>query len=163
MIVGAALGIGTALFICIRPSNNLEQDLVSAPAGRVEDDRQLFLPADVKQQTQPERTVQPPGPAQTNEPAIHKQPPLKKVITDADINPPTAVDNESQSSQQPTGQTSPQRRREVQYYKVRPGDTLSKIAQKYYGDPKKWEQILQANRDKIKNGTIYPEMVLVIP
>lgn len=165
MIVGAALGIGTALFICIRPSNNLQQDLASAPADSVEDHRQLFLPADVVPQartTQPGTAANRPQPAADSPPAPPKQPPLKKVITDADINPPTAVDNESQTGPPPAGQTSPQRR-EVRYYKVRPGDTLSKIAQNYYGDPKKWEQILHANSDRIKNGTIYPDMVLVIP
>jgi nucleoid-associated protein YgaU len=30
---------------------------------------------------------------------------------------------------------------------VQPGDTLSKIAKKYYGDPNLYTQIFEANRD----------------
>ncbi len=35
----------------------------------------------------------------------------------------------------------------TQWYEVKKGDTLSKIAQKYYGDPKLYTQIFEANRD----------------
>ncbi len=36
-------------------------------------------------------------------------------------------------------------------YKVQPGDTLSKIAKKFLGDPNKYQQIVQSNRDTIKD------------
>ncbi len=36
-------------------------------------------------------------------------------------------------------------------YTVKPGDTLSKISQHFYGDPQKYEEIFYANRDKIEN------------
>jgi 5'-nucleotidase/UDP-sugar diphosphatase len=36
-------------------------------------------------------------------------------------------------------------------YTVKSGDTLSKISQHFYGDPKKYEDIYFANRDKIEN------------
>ena len=35
----------------------------------------------------------------------------------------------------------------AQYHEVVKGDTLSKIAQKYYGDPSLYPQIFEANRD----------------
>jgi len=35
----------------------------------------------------------------------------------------------------------------TQWYEVKKGNTLSKIAQKYYGDPKLYTQIFEANRD----------------
>jgi len=35
----------------------------------------------------------------------------------------------------------------TQYHVVVKGDTLSKIAQKYYGDPSLYPQIFEANRD----------------
>lgn len=36
-------------------------------------------------------------------------------------------------------------------YTVKPGDTLSKISQHFYGDAQKYEEIYYANRDKIEN------------
>ena len=35
----------------------------------------------------------------------------------------------------------------TQYHEVVKGDTLSKIAAKYYGDPNLYPQIFEANRD----------------
>jgi nucleoid-associated protein YgaU len=42
-------------------------------------------------------------------------------------------------------------------YVVQAGDTLSKIAQKLYGDASKWKEILQANKDTIPN----PDLIKV--
>jgi nucleoid-associated protein YgaU len=42
-------------------------------------------------------------------------------------------------------------------YVVQPGDTLSRVAGKVYGDPRKWEQIFNANRDALPS----PESVRV--
>lgn len=47
---------------------------------------------------------------------------------------------------------------------VKSGETLSKIAKHYYGDPMKYKQIFQANTTILNNpDVIYPEQVLVIP
>jgi nucleoid-associated protein YgaU len=44
------------------------------------------------------------------------------------------------------------------------GDSLSKIAKKIYGDGKRWKEIFEANKDKIKNpDLIHPGQVLKIP
>lgn len=49
-------------------------------------------------------------------------------------------------------------------YTVASGDSLSKIAQREYGDASKWRTIYEANRDKIKNpDLIHPGQVLTIP
>ena len=34
-------------------------------------------------------------------------------------------------------------------YVVRAGDSLSAIAQKYYGDANRWKEIWEANKDKV--------------
>ncbi len=47
---------------------------------------------------------------------------------------------------------------------VQKGESLSKIAKHYYGDPMKYKAIFQANTDILKNpDIIHPDQVLVIP
>jgi LysM repeat protein len=49
-------------------------------------------------------------------------------------------------------------------YTVRPGDTLSSIAQRFYGSPAHWQWLYQANRSVIKNpNVIEPGEVLNVP
>ena len=44
------------------------------------------------------------------------------------------------------------------------GDTLYKIAQRYYGSGSRWPEILEANRDVLKNeNAVRPGMELRIP
>jgi len=51
-----------------------------------------------------------------------------------------------------------------QTYTVVAGDTLSKIAKKFYGSANLWNKIFQANTDQIKNpDLIRPGQVLKIP
>ena len=58
--------------------------------------------------------------------------------------------------------------KEPRIYKVgiyqESGDCLWKIAEKFYGDGRKWKLIYNANSDKIDNpGKIYPKQELIIP
>jgi len=39
----------------------------------------------------------------------------------------------------------------AQFHEVKKGDTLSKIAQQYYGDPSLYMTIFEANRDILKD------------
>jgi nucleoid-associated protein YgaU len=49
-------------------------------------------------------------------------------------------------------------------YTVVAGDSLSKIAQREYGDGSKWQRIWDANRDQIKDpDLIHPGQRLTIP
>jgi nucleoid-associated protein YgaU len=49
-------------------------------------------------------------------------------------------------------------------YSVQPGDSLSKIAKKFYGNANDWKRIFEANRDRIKNpDVIQPGWTLKIP
>jgi nucleoid-associated protein YgaU len=53
---------------------------------------------------------------------------------------------------------------ETEYYEVKPGDSLSKIAKKYYGNAAKYPVIFEANREVIKDANlIYPGQKLRIP
>jgi nucleoid-associated protein YgaU len=49
-------------------------------------------------------------------------------------------------------------------YVVQGGDSLSKIAKKFYGDANSWKRIFDANRDVVKNADlIQPGWKLRIP
>jgi nucleoid-associated protein YgaU len=51
-----------------------------------------------------------------------------------------------------------------QMYTVKKGDTLSKIAQQFYGSSKKWRRIVDANKDKLGQSQVLKAgMTLVIP
>lgn len=53
---------------------------------------------------------------------------------------------------------------EAQLYTVKKGDSLSKIAKEYYGDPMKYPVIFEANKPMLENpDLIYPGQVLRIP
>jgi nucleoid-associated protein YgaU len=54
--------------------------------------------------------------------------------------------------------------RESQFYEVKKGDSLSKIAKQYYGDPMKYPAIFEANKPMLKDpDLIYPGQMLRIP
>jgi nucleoid-associated protein YgaU len=53
---------------------------------------------------------------------------------------------------------------EAIFHEVKKGDTLSKIAKKYYGDPMRYPEIFEANKPMLKSADlIYPGQVLRIP
>lgn len=53
---------------------------------------------------------------------------------------------------------------ETVFYTIQRGDTLSKIAKKYYGNAMKYPVLFEANREVIKDpDLIYPNQVIRIP
>ncbi len=61
---------------------------------------------------------------------------------------------------QPAQPAAPQK----EYYTVKSGDSLSKIAKQLYGDSNAWHKIHQANLDQIKDpNLIHPGQKFVIP
>jgi nucleoid-associated protein YgaU len=62
------------------------------------------------------------------------------------------------------GLTAPAPVEETEYYTVVKGDSLSKIAKKYYANANKWPALFEANKEVIKNpDLIYPGQKLRIP
>lgn len=54
--------------------------------------------------------------------------------------------------------------KEPRLHKVEKGETLSSISRHYYGTPNRWQEIYEANRDKMVNkNRIRPGSILVIP
>jgi len=63
---------------------------------------------------------------------------------------------------EPVIRPEPLRARSRETYTVRAGDTLGRIANRYYNDPMQWERIAEANN--IRNpDLIYPGQVFIIP
>jgi len=51
-----------------------------------------------------------------------------------------------------------------QFHEVQKGETLSKIAEKYYGDPSLYKDIFEANKNILKDpNKIFPGQKLRIP
>jgi nucleoid-associated protein YgaU len=72
------------------------------------------------------------------------------------------VNDQIQIAAQPAAQ--PQAQAQSQFYEVKPGDTLSKIANQFYGDAGRYSAIFEANRPMLSDpDEIYPGQVLRIP
>ena len=68
------------------------------------------------------------------------------------------------SPEPPAQNTSPDGPKEVRTYRVQSGDSLWRIARKFYGSGAQWPRIFAANRDKIeKANLIYPDREFIIP
>lgn len=53
---------------------------------------------------------------------------------------------------------------EFEFYTIQPGDSLSKIAGRYYGDVMKWPVLFEANKGVIENADlIYPGQQIRVP
>ena len=60
--------------------------------------------------------------------------------------------------------TAPEAPAADQSYTVVKGDSLSKIAKRFYGDAQQWRKIYEANQDQIKNpDLIHPGQTFRIP
>lgn len=60
--------------------------------------------------------------------------------------------------------TAPKPEEETEFYTIKKGDSLSKIAKAYYGNAMKYPVIFEANREVIKDpDLIYPGQVVRIP
>jgi nucleoid-associated protein YgaU len=58
----------------------------------------------------------------------------------------------------------PEKKEETTFYTVKSGDSLSLIAKRFYGDPMKYKELFEANKEIIKDpNLIYPGQVLRIP
>lgn len=63
----------------------------------------------------------------------------------------------------PPTTTTPATVPKKRYHTVVTGDTLPKLAEKYYGDSSQWRKIYDANKDKIIRGQLIPGTVIEIP
>ncbi|MCC6177257.1 MAG: LysM peptidoglycan-binding domain-containing protein [Chloroflexi bacterium] len=72
----------------------------------------------------------------------------------------TALQPPAEATAEPAPEPAPAE----QSYTVESGDTLSGIAERFYGDANQWNRIFEANRDQLDNpDLIYPGQTLRIP
>ena len=80
----------------------------------------------------------------------------------ADTRNPEPDFSHVESGSSSTAPSSPPR--PEQTYTVVKGDSLSKIAKRFYGDAQQWRKIYEANQDQIKNpDLIHPGQTFRIP
>jgi nucleoid-associated protein YgaU len=80
---------------------------------------------------------------------------VTKVVPKIDIVEAASAGKDAASALEPSN---------VEYYVIASGDTLSKIAQKYYHDANQYPRIFEANREVIKDpDLIYPGQKIRIP
>lgn len=81
--------------------------------------------------------------------------------------PPTPAASTPQTRPAPANQQAVRKqdaRPAARRHTVRPGDTLSKLAQQYYGNRSRWREIFQANRNVMRNESdLKVGVELVIP
>jgi len=74
------------------------------------------------------------------------------------------VSGSSSTAASPTGGAAAGNAPTARMYIVQSGDSLSKIAKKFYGNANTWKKIFDANRDVVKNpDVIQPGWKLQIP
>ena len=77
-------------------------------------------------------------------------PRLDDITADFPVDPSLAAKrapSAASTTSTPSGQQTPQ----FKLYTVKPGDTLSKISQQFYGNAKDYMRIFNANKDKLKD------------
>lgn len=78
--------------------------------------------------------------------------------------PPAAPESRAVTPPAPEAPVETQPAQESQFYTIQSGDTLSKVAKQFYGDPNKYMHIFNENKGVIEDpDKIYPGQVIRIP
>jgi nucleoid-associated protein YgaU len=92
------------------------------------------------------------------------KPDFSDVVSGSSSSASTSAPASSPAPSGPAGGSPASGGSEARSYVVQSGDSLSKIAKKFYGDANAWHRIFEANKDRIKNpDLIQPGWKLVIP
>jgi nucleoid-associated protein YgaU len=82
----------------------------------------------------------------------------------AKVNDQIQVAAAQPAAAQPAAQPAAAPQAQSQFYEVKSGDTLSKIAKQFYGDANRYSAIFEANKPMLKDpDEIYPGQMLRIP
>lgn len=145
MLLGLALIALAALWLATRPSLSAKARMMQTGS------------------TQPAQTQRPPAPdkAQVRQHvlpvAYRPAEPATDTQSEKDITPDVSAPQQTHTSKSKVEGA-------VKIHIVKPGQTLSGIAYKYYGSADKWQRIFDANRSRLKDAnTLIPGMRLTIP
>jgi nucleoid-associated protein YgaU len=98
-------------------------------------------------------------------PETTKEKPVPTAVT-AEEKPRPVAKQTPASTDRPTATavTAKVSRPAAQEYTVKAGDTLSKLAERFYNSMSKWDKIYEANKDTLRNPNyIYIGQKLIIP
>ena len=153
LVAGSILAGVALLWVATRPSLSPQPPPVQAPQGKDQDPpaagpRVAFLgPAS------PSEADKPAGQTEIREPQTPDEPTGQSLLP----NPSARVPEPARREKTEPGKTT-------RFHVVRQGETLSAIAQQYYGSTSQWRKILTANEKAIKDANkIAPGTKLVIP
>lgn len=141
------------LWVATRPSLSPQPPPVQSPQGNDQD-----LPA-----VGPRAAfLGPASPSEANKPVEQAQVRERKTPDEPTSQPLLA--NPSASVPEPASREKTEPGKTTRFHVVRQGETLSAIAQQYYGSTNQWRKILTANEKTIKDANrIAPGTKLVIP
>jgi len=105
-----------------------------------------------------------PAPAPAREKAAPAESKVKAVATAEETAKPAAKQVSSPAEKPAVPKVSSMVKAAAQEYIIKQGDTLSKLAERFYNSMNKWEKIYEANRESVKNPHyIYVGQRIVIP
>jgi len=103
------------------------------------------------------------GPDPRSNPIPQEDPALSNNLSTKGLEAQNAEDNQSKPLDS-TIYEQPEKIKTQKFHIVREGETLSEISRKYYNSANKWQMILDANRNVIKDvNKIRPGTKLIIP
>jgi nucleoid-associated protein YgaU len=138
MGIGLLLVLAATFWLATRPSLSTKARLLDTQNTKQQN------PAD-----QPVSQAETPDSVLDAIPQSQPEPAAETVTSEKHITPPAAVKHKTDSPR---------------FHTVSKGETLSGISQKYYGTSSKWQKILEANRNVIKNpANLIPGTKLIIP
>ncbi|MBN1816219.1 MAG: LysM peptidoglycan-binding domain-containing protein [Sedimentisphaerales bacterium] len=151
ILIGAALVAGATLIISVWPGSSVEDRLVQTyrQMPRDQDGYETLDPG--RGEPSSSRTTQ-------HQSTTQRQINVLEALESSDIA------DSSQASSANTATADAQEGKPVRIHEVQQGQTLSHIAQQYYGSPTQWRKILDANKKTLSDpDKVKPGMRLVIP
>jgi len=144
LVLGLGMVIAAVLWLATRPSLSPQSEIADIP--------------DIPAIKTPQESIALPAPAVAIEPKPEEnQLPEENPLPPAAEAPPAELPDLTQYEQAEKIKT-------LKFHIVQKGETLSRISSQYYGSAGKWQKILEANRQTIKDANkLTPGMKLIIP
>ncbi|MBN1127165.1 MAG: LysM peptidoglycan-binding domain-containing protein [Sedimentisphaerales bacterium] len=148
ILVGAALVAGATLIISIWPGSSVEDRLIQTYRQMPRDaDGYETLGANGSTESSPSVTQ--------HQSTTHRQIAVLEALESS---------NQSNGSPSTADQPPGNDEKATRIHEVKQGQTLSHIAQQYYGSPTQWRKIVEANKKTLSDpDKVKPGMRLVIP